>query len=125
MRISDWSSDVCSSDLERTTFFDIASCTEETLRTLERISIDTTGQHLTGTRHNSVVGATQARNGVQKDHYVLLVLEKALGFFDHHFGDLDVTRSRFVESGANKLPLHDSLHIGYLLRPLAIGRAPV
>src|SRR3546814_20330923 len=65
---------------ERTTFFDIASCTEETLRTLERISIDTTGQHLTGTRHNSVVGATQARNGVQKDHYVLIVLDKALGF---------------------------------------------
>src|SRR3546814_1479905 len=43
----------------------------------------------------------------------------ALGVFDDHVVYLDVTRSRFVESGANNLPLHASLHIGYFLCSLA------
>jgi len=36
---------------------------------------------------------------VQQDHHVAAVLDQALGFFDHHLGDLDMTHRRLVEGG--------------------------
>ena len=45
-------------------------------------------------RHDGVVGAAEAGDRIEQDHDVLLVLDQALGLFDHHFGDLDVARAR-------------------------------
>src|SRR3546814_3920710 len=80
MRISDWSSDVCSSDLRGT---------EEALGALERVGVDAAGQHLARRGHDGVVGAAQAGDRIEQDHHVLLVLDQPLGLLDHHFGDLD------------------------------------
>src|SRR5882672_10082908 len=44
-------------DGERTSFLDIARGTEKALRTLQRIGIDTAGEHLAGRWHDRVVGA--------------------------------------------------------------------
>ena len=53
---------------------DIASCTEEALRLLERIGIDTTGEYLTGGGLDCIVGACEAGDGVEEDHYIVSAL---------------------------------------------------
>ncbi len=55
---------------------------------------------------------------VEQDHHVALVLDQALGLFDHHFGDLHVARSRLVEGRGHHFALHRALHVGDFLRPL-------
>jgi hypothetical protein len=79
---------------------------------------DAAGQHLAGRRHGGVVGAAQARDVVQQDDDVPLVLDQSLGLFDHHLGDLDVADGRFVEGGGDHLALHRTLHVGDFFRPL-------
>ena len=44
-----------------------------------------------------VVGASEARDRVEEDHNVASVLGHATCFFEHHVGDLDVTRRGLVE----------------------------
>jgi len=61
---------------------------EEALGALQRVGVDAAGQHLARGRHHGVVGAAQAGDGVQQDDHIALVLDQALGLFDHHFGDL-------------------------------------
>src|SRR5204863_9683739 len=77
-------------DGERSAFFDVARGAEETLGALEGVGIDAAGEDLTGRRHDGVVGAGQAGDGIEQDDDVLLVVDEALGFFDDHFGDLHV-----------------------------------
>ena len=70
-------------------------------------------------RLNSVVGAGQARNRVQQDDHVALMLDHALGFLDDHFGHLHVPLRRLVERGADHLRSAASpLHVGDFLGPL-------
>src|SRR3546814_15378515 len=105
MRISDWSSDVCSSYLfedhlvhaaagidqrggdyrQRTAFLDVARGAEETLRALKRIGVDAAGQNLARRGNDGVVGAAEARDRIEQDDDILLVLDETLGLFDHHF----------------------------------------
>ena len=54
----------------------------------------------------------------EQDNDVAAVLDKPLGFFDHHLGDLDVTHRRLVEGRGDDLSLHRTLHVGDFLRPL-------
>ena len=84
-------------DGERAAFLDVAGRAEETLRALQRIRIHAAGQHLAGCRHDGVVGARQTRDGIEQDDDVLLVFDQALGFFQHHFGDLHVASCGFVK----------------------------
>ena len=51
-------------------------------------------------RDDGVVGARQARDRVEQDHHVLLVLDQALGLLDHHLGHLHVALRRLVEGRA-------------------------
>jgi len=44
------------------------------------------------------------------------VLDQALGLFDHHFGNLDVTGCRLVECRSNHLALHGAAHVGHFFR---------
>ncbi len=46
------------------------------------------------------------------------MLDQALGFLDHHFGDLDVAAGGLVEGRGDDLALHRALHVGDFLRPL-------
>ena len=76
---------------------DIARGTEETLRAMQRVRIDATGQDLAGRRDDGVVGTRQAGDGIQQDDDIFLVLNKALGLLDHHLGNLHVTGCRLIE----------------------------
>ena len=68
--------------------------------------------------HGRVVGAGEARDRVEEDDDVALVLDEALGLLDDHLGHLDVARRRLVEGRADDLALHRPLHVGDLLGPL-------
>ena len=46
------------------------------------------------------------------------MFHQALGFFDDHFGHLDMALGRLVKGGADHLPLDRTLHVGHFLRPL-------
>src|SRR3546814_9878115 len=115
MRISDWSSDVCSSDL--TAFLDVARGPEETRRRLKRIGVDAAGQNLARRGNDGVVGAAEARDRIEQDDDILLVLDETLGLFDHHFGDLDVARRGLVEGRGDDFAVHAALHVGDFLGP--------
>ena len=82
------------------------------------LRVDAARQHLARGRHDRVVGAGQARDGVEQDHHVALVLDQALGLLDHHLRHLHVARGRLVEGRADHLALHRALHVRHLLRPL-------
>ncbi len=43
------------------------------------------------------------------------MLDQATRFFDHHLGDLYVTRGRLVEGRGDHLSLHRALHVGHFL----------
>ena len=54
-------------DRERTAFLDVARRAEEALGPLQRVRIDTAGQHLAGGRHDGVVGAPETGDRVEQD----------------------------------------------------------
>ena len=69
-------------------------------------------------RNDGVVGAGQTRDGVEQDDDVALVLDQALGLFDHHFGDLHVAGGGLVEGRADDFAFHRALHVGDFFRAL-------
>src|SRR3569833_2103392 len=105
-------------DREAATLFDVARRTEETLRPLQRIGINTTRQHLACRRHYGVVGTCEAGDGVEQNDDVLLVLNQPLRLLDDHFGHLHVTGRRLVERAGHNFALHRALHLSHFLRPL-------
>ncbi len=82
------------------------------------MGINTTGQHLTGGRNDRIVGTGQTGYGVQQNNHIFLVLDQALGLFDHHLGHLHVTGRRLVKSGGDDFAAHSALHLGHFLWPL-------
>src|SRR5215468_9855316 len=68
--------------------------------------------------HDGVVSPGKARDRVEQDDHILLVLDEALGFFDHHLGDLHVTLRGLVERRGDDLAPHGPLHVGDFFRPL-------
>src|SRR5207249_8619779 len=77
-------------DGERAAFLDIAGGREETPWPLQRIGVETSGQHLARRGNDRVVGAGNAGDGVEEDHHVTLVLHQSLGLIDDHVVYLDV-----------------------------------
>ena len=69
-------------------------------------------------RHDGVVGARQTRDRVEQDDDVALVLDQALGLFDHHFGDLHVAGGRLVKGRRDDFALDRALHVGDFFRAL-------
>ena len=96
-------------DGEATTLFDVARGAEEALWALQRVGIHTAGEHLAGRRHDGVVGAGQSGDGVEQNHHVFFVLNEALGFLDHHLGNLHVPGRRLVEGARHHLAAHGAL----------------
>ena len=105
-------------DGQAAAFLDIARGAEETLGPLQRVGIDTAGQHLARGRHDRVVGARQARDRIEQDDHVALVLDQALGLLDHHLRDLDVAAGRLVEGAGDDFAAHRARHLGDFLGTL-------
>src|SRR3989442_1764028 len=105
-------------DGQRAPLLDVARLREEAARPLQRVGVETAREHLAGGRDDGVVGAREARQRVEQDHHVPLVLDQPLGLLDHHVGHLDVALRRLVEGGRDDLALHRALHVGDLFRPL-------
>ncbi len=105
-------------DGERAGFFDVARGGEETARPLQGVGVNTAGKHLAGRRRDGVIGARETRDRIEQDHDVALVLDEALRFFEHHFGDLDVALRRLIERRADHFALHGALHVRDFLGPL-------
>ena len=87
----------CCDDGERTATLDVTGCTEETLRLLQGIGIDTTGENLSASGCNGVVCAGQTSDTVEEDHNVVSTFHHALGFLKHDAGNLYVALGRLVE----------------------------
>jgi transcription termination factor Rho len=83
---------------------------------LQRIGIDTTGQHLARCGNHGVVGACQAGDRVEQDHDIAFHFDQALGFFQHHLGHLHVARRRLVEGRSDHFAAHRALHFGHFFR---------
>ena len=105
-------------DGERAALFDVARGAEEALRPLQRVGIHAARENLAAGRDDGVVGARQARDGIQQDDDVVLVLDQALGLFDDHFGHLHVARGGLVEGGTDDFAAHAALHVGDFFRTL-------
>ena len=58
---------------------------------------ETAGEDFSRRRDDGVVCPREARDRVEQDEHVLLVLDQPLGLFDDHFGDLHVALCRFIE----------------------------
>ncbi len=69
-------------------------------------------------RHDRVVGPRQARDRVEQDHDVALVLDQTLGLLDHDLGHRHVARGGLVEGRADDLALDRALHVRDLLGAL-------
>ena len=92
-RINECSCDDC----QRSATFDVSSATEEFLRFDERRSVNATRTDLARIWHCVVVSTRETSDRVEKDDNMLAALDHASRFFNHHFGNLNVTRSFFVE----------------------------
>ena len=88
------------------------------LRLLQRVGIETARQHFARRWDDGVVGAREARHGIEQNQHVLLVLDETLRLLDDHLGDLHVTLRRLVEGRRDDLAVDRPLHVGDLLRPL-------
>ncbi|MFM1944278.1 MAG: hypothetical protein RI897_3260 [Verrucomicrobiota bacterium] len=67
-------------------------------------------------RLDGVIGAGEAGDGVEQDDDVFFVFHHTAGFFDHHFGDLDVAFRRFIEGGADDFcRAAGAFHVCYFL----------
>ena len=89
---------------------------------VERDGVDAAGERPAGRRQGQVVGARQARDGVQQDDHVAAGLDLALGDLERHLGHPGVVLGRLVEGGADDLALDRAAHVGDLLRALADER---
>ena len=85
---------------------------------LQRVRVDAAREDLARRRDDGVVGAREARDRVEQDHDVALVLDEALGLLDDHLGDLHVARRRLVEGRGDDLALDRALHVGDFFGPL-------
>ena len=105
-------------DRQRPALFDIAGGSEESFRPLQGIGVDPAREHFPGRRRDGVVGPCQARDGIQQDDHVDLVLDEPLSLVHDHFGDLYMPRGRFVEGRADDFAAYRALHVGDFFRAL-------
>ena len=108
----------CRHDCQTSTLFNVSRRSEEPFGPLQGIAVHAARQNLSACGNDCVIGACQACNAVEEDDHIAFVFDKSLGFFHYHFCNLDMAGSRFVECGADNLPVYRTLHIGNFLRPL-------
>ena len=104
-------------DRQAAAVFDISGRTEETLRFVQSIGIDTAGKNFSAGWNYSVVGARQTGDAIEQNDHIFFMFNEALGFFDNHFCYLHVTGSRFIKCGRNYFAGNTALHVGYFFRP--------
>src|SRR5699024_9705344 len=98
-------------DGQRTAALDIACGTEELLRRVQRIRVDTAGEDAAGGRLGDVVGTPEAGDVVKQDDDVRAHLDQTLGALDGEFGDRRVIVGRAIEGRRDHLALDGTLHV--------------
>jgi len=84
---------------------------------VQGIGVDTTAEDFSTRRYRLVVCTGETGDGVEKNHDILLVLDKPLGFLYDHLGNLDVAACLLVEGGGDNLTVDVTPHIGHFFRP--------
>ena len=64
-------------DGQRPAFLDVARRAEKPFRLVQRVGVHAAGKNFARVRLDGVVGAGQARDGIEQDHHVALVLDHA------------------------------------------------
>src|SRR5690625_3082931 len=105
-------------DRQAAALFDVPRRAEKALGPMQRVGVDTAGEHFARGRHDRVVSSRQPRDGVEQDDDIALMLDQALGLLDHHFSDLHVPGGRFVEGAGDHFAAHGACHLGDFLGPL-------
>jgi hypothetical protein len=77
--------------------FDIARCTKQPLRWVNRGRIKTASERASAWRHDQVIRAGEAGDTVQEHHDIALDLDQTLGAIERHFCDTDVMLHWIVE----------------------------
>src|SRR5699024_7754333 len=98
-------------DGQRTAALDVACGTEELLRRVQRVGVDTTGEDAAGGRLGDVVGTPEAGDVVKQDDDVRAHLDQALGALDGEFGDRRVIVGGPIEGRGDDLALDGTLHV--------------
>ena len=107
-----------SDDCERSATLDVTGSTEESLRLLQGVGINTTGKHLTRGRSHRVIGTCQTGDRIEEDHDIVSALNHTLGLLQHDTSDLHMTVGGFIEGRGDHLCIYGAGHICYLLRTL-------
>jgi len=90
--------DQCGGDNgEGAAFLHIACRAKEAFGALQRVRIHTAASVPCRKKDYGVVGACQTGDGVKQNNDIFLVFHQALGFFQHHFGDLHMAGGGFVK----------------------------
>ena len=84
-------------DGQAAALFDVPRRTKEPLGLLQGVGVNTARKHLSGGRDDGVVSTCETGDGVKQNHDVAFVFDQALGFIDHHLGDLYVAGGGLVE----------------------------
>ena len=87
----------CSDDGQRTAAFDVTGSTEEALRLLQGVGVDTTGKHLTAGGRNGVIGTSQTGDGVEEDDHIVTALDHTLSLLQYDAGNLHMSVGGLVE----------------------------
>ena len=99
-------------DGQRAAFFEVSRGAEEALGFVQGVGIHAAGEDFSAGGDDGIVGAGQARDGVEHDDDVFFVFDESFCFFDDHFRDLDVAGGGFIEGGGDDLTVDGALHIG-------------
>ena len=85
---------------------------------MKSVGIHAAGENFAAGWDDRIVGSGQTGYGVKKNNHIPFVLDQALGFFNDHFRDLNMSSRRFVKSRGNDFPFDGTLHVRDLFRPL-------
>ena len=91
---------------------------EKAPRALQSIGVNTARENFAGGRRDSIVGAAKARERVEQNNNVALVLHQPLGLLENHFRDLNVALRRLIEGRADHFAFHGTLHVRDFFRAL-------
>ena len=79
---------------------------------MQSVGINAACENLTRRRHDCVIRPCQTRDGIQQNNHIFFVFYQAFGFFDDHFGNLNMAAGRFVKSGSHHFAFHRTHHFG-------------
>ena len=105
-------------DRQTTAVLDVTCRTEEPFGFVQGLCFHTAGQYLSARWRYGVVRASEARDRVQQDHYIVTALYESFRFLVNDIRYANVVLCRLVEGRSNDLGVDAALHIRYFLGAL-------